>query len=63
MALRRAAAWRVTLGQTGCAISLRWQFDVSSEVNGDNFQEVPKKSRGVRTRDGKVGTLGEKSKK
>lgn len=35
---------------------------MESEVNGGNFQEVPKKSRGVRTRDGKVETSGEKSK-
>lgn len=57
----RAGGYRVTLKETGCAVSLRWEFDVKSEVNGDNFQEVPKKSRGVRTRVGKVETLGEKS--
>lgn len=49
--------------ETGCAVSPRWEFDVKSEVNGGNFQEVPKKSRGVRTRDGKVETFPEKSKK
>lgn len=43
----------MTLPETGCALSLRWEFDVKSEVNGDNFQEVCKKSREVKIRDGK----------
>lgn len=30
--------------ETACAIRLRWELDVKSEVNGDNFQEVPKES-------------------
>lgn len=45
--------------ETACAISLRWEFAVKSEVNGDNFQEVPKKSQGVRTRNGKVEIIGD----
>lgn len=48
--------------ETGCAVSPRWKFDVKSEVNGDNFQEVLKKSRGVRIRDGKVETFRKKRK-
>lgn len=31
---------RVTIAETGCAVSPRWEFDVKSEVNGGNFLEV-----------------------
>lgn len=67
MASKRAqeieqAGWKVTLPETGCALSLRWEFDVKSEVNGDNFQEVCKKSREVKIRDGKGRPWERKSK-
>ena len=43
-----------TQNRNHCAISPRLEFAVKSEVNRDNFQEVPNKSRGVRTVNGKV---------
>lgn len=30
--------------ETACAFRQRWALNVKSEVNGDNFQEVPKES-------------------